>query len=403
MLVPRSPSNLPSRLLAGLAAAALALPLAIAAGAMSLAHGPLAARTGWAGPWPSAGTVAAVTLQRSFAALGAADPTTDERLRNDRFMEMGRFALWSEPTDARALRTLALATSARGGVDRGEAMIMHVDTLTKRDVVANRYLVDQALVAGDVDRALVYFDRMLRVEGEARGGVISVLVHLLADRAAIEPFFRLLLTAPPWQDQFWYYAPRNRVGLDNVVTLRSLVAREGIAVSKDADMLLASALIEERKFASAKRLMAGVAKGDAPASFADGPLRFDATVGAFGWQFLSSAAHDTRVEASSGALEIFAAPEADAVVARRLFEMAPGAYGLTAAPGEMDDAALQRMALRLSCAENDARLFEYGPQAQQRRFNITSDCRWFWLELAIKPGEAEMSALVEPPVVVSIP
>lgn len=119
-----------------------------------------------------------------------------------------RAALAREPLDAGVVRMLAVS----GGMSQPAliAPLMHLaERISRRDLLNQLWLVEDAVSRGDVAGALVHYDRALSVHPEAGEQLFRILTAAIAQpdiRQAVVPYLR---ANRPWAVSFLVYATQH--------------------------------------------------------------------------------------------------------------------------------------------------------------------------------------------------
>lgn len=105
-----------------------------------------------------------------------------------------RQALRGDPLNAGAIRLLAYVTELLpGGQPRARRLMALSERASRRDIVAQLWLIEDAVGRGDVREALRHYDRTLSVTPGMAGTLIPILTTALAEpdiRAALVPYLR---------------------------------------------------------------------------------------------------------------------------------------------------------------------------------------------------------------------
>lgn len=298
-------------------ALALLVAAAVVLAVLAAAHA-LAAQGRVAG-WPADGLTLANTASRLAApALTGAGPGEAAPIAM-----MARQALALEPTADRALSALALLEQSRDP-DRALALHRLARRLTRRNAASSLVLAQEELAQRRFAEALGELGQLLRVEPRLRQELMSQIVQLLQDDAAIAPLAAMLRRERGWSDEFWQAAPDFRPGLGNLVALRRSLQGTPGAVHPRHDEFLLQALVNDGRFAQAEALATQLVPGFAPdpqtllrnAGF-DAPPRGRP----FDWRLFPTATASVFHDVASGTLTISAMPGPGGVVASQLVRL----------------------------------------------------------------------------------
>jgi len=379
------------------AAVALSVVAAVASiGAVTKQMAPRAAL----GMWPSGGGVTSVVVERATRAQARTIALASSSGVDPALPPLARAALTLEPTSASSMRILAYDHQARGEGAQARRLMMLATRITKRDRLANYWLIDHYARTGQLDRLLDVYDQTLRIMGDGRGPVLTMLASSLASESMIDPLYQLLRRQPPWTEDFWNVAAQIPTALENVARLRIRVARGGIAVPAAKDELLLTALADQRHFDLGRQVYtvvlgrtAGRTGGNASAQpIADGDFSRQPRFPPYDWSLTSSGDLGAGINDRSGLLEISALGGASGEVARQIVRLDPGRYRLDAVSELRSGADSGTAKLELACAES--------PQAPRRAVELRSgrtvgsfdlaaeSCRNYWLIVSVAVPEA---------------
>ncbi len=105
-----------------------------------------------------------------------------------------RQALRADPLNASAIRLLAYVTELLpGGQPRARRLMSLSERASRRDVLAQVWLIEDAVSRGDVRGALDHYDRALLVKPGMAGTLVPILVAATSEplvRAALVPYLR---------------------------------------------------------------------------------------------------------------------------------------------------------------------------------------------------------------------
>lgn len=346
--------------------------------------------------WPANGVafeaVTEAATRRLVTAAGSPEFNADPALT-----ETARAALTAEPTAVAAIRVLAQAEAAAGRPDRARRLMRLAASVTKRDTLVNMWLIEDYNRTGEIAPALAVYDQTLRTLGEGRGPVLTAMASALADPRLIQPYFRLLRQAPPWADSFWHVAAQTPAALENAARLRMLIARARIAVPRDKDKMMLSALVDQRRFETGFRLFDAIR----PPGAADGGFVNNADFSRasayqpFDWRLTSAGALGAAIDPRAGTLQISAISRGGlgVIAAEQIVRLPPGRYSLRAAwRREAGDGATPVFA-ELACAEPGRRVqplrlaLERSPAALSVDLAGTG-CLYYWLKIGVSVDEA---------------
>lgn len=308
----------------------------------------------------------------------------------------GRQAVEAEPTSVVGARTLALAAQAKGEDAQARRLMRLAQRINKRDLIANLWLIEDYSRAGEFEQALSIYDQALRsLAPERRGLLLTAMVGALSNEALISPYHQLLRGSPPWAPEFWRQAAQTAPALDNAALLRLRLAREGVELPLENEVLLLNGLIGQQRFAAAHQLYATLSAvdGEDAALVRNGDFSEAPRLPPFDWTLLSSGEMGAGVNGQSGQLEISAIGGSGGLVAEQLIRLDPGRYRLAARFAGSAPSGPLPLHAELTCAQ--------AAQAQPRKVDMKwnagsepitvagSSCSFYWLRLLVDARERE--------------
>ncbi len=312
---------------------------------------------------------------------------------------MAQDALRHQALNPRALRVLGYYHGATGRPDLVAGFIRLADRQTRRDPVAQLWLIEDAVRQNDVRLALRRYDTVFRVEPSTYVPLFPVLLSAIDDpviRAELVPYVR---NDRGWIPSFLTHAIAGSSNLPALVDL--VVASGGLGSGKDsADQLraLLERLVGERQFAQARRLFVRM-PGATPARLTDARLAASdrsGTFGALGWQVRSETDFGSAFANGEGdrtSLSIYANVGTTGVVASRLLYLPPGQHDFAAWMSVEVGGDVGRVRWQLRCAVQAAAeplwSLEARAPASKGRPTIPRGCPVQSLELVASAGPSE--------------
>ncbi|WP_164549695.1 hypothetical protein [Altericroceibacterium xinjiangense] len=134
------------------------------------------------------------------------------------WIDATQLALRSDPLNARALRMLAYVSGQdEEDLPRVERLLSLSERVSRRDPLAQMWLIENAVRDGDVDSALRHYDRALTTRPSSAGQLVPVLASALREplvRQALVPYVR---AERPWIEPMLSVAIDQARDLDPVV------------------------------------------------------------------------------------------------------------------------------------------------------------------------------------------
>lgn len=297
-------------------------------------------------------------------------------------------ALRDQPLSVTALRALGVS-AAITGQDRTAAQAMATaETLSRRDLPTELWLIEDRVARGDVPGALIHYDRALTTSDTAPDLLVPVLVGAAADPAVARPLARMLARRPMWwRDYAVQLVQRNPSSAGTATIVAALRLDPGVAADRE---LLSTAMT---RLADSGR--ADLAARIAPVGATTGPIRnggfqTEPALAPFDWRLAADGELGAEVAARDGgsdALFLDARGGRGGEVARQLLTLAPGRYRIGGVAGDVAIAS-EAPGLTLTCS-GDA-----GPIARLRtgvapatgarftaEFTVPQNCVGQWLVL----------------------
>lgn len=351
--------------------------------------------------WPRAAEASA----SAAALIMGNDADTTQR---DRAMALAEEALSREPANAVAARDAGLVFALGGDTARAARMFAYGETLSRRDLPTQMWLIETQVQNGDIAGALRHYDRAMRTSVNARGTLIPVLVQAAANPQITTPLARLLATRPSWWTDFADTLVSD--GTD-ATSLARLIAALRLSASDPVEQVrLAAALrhlVDLGGIAEASGLYQ-MARGKTASTgyLRNGGFETDGGLTPFEWVIADSADGQVVRESRDGsvgafALSLYASIGGEA--ARELVVLPPGDYVVSGLVGSVPADPAARPSLRVACTANSGvplakASFPPARDAQGRGhivmpFTVPKGCAGQWLFIDTgssidRPGEA---------------
>lgn len=310
---------------------------------------------------------------------------------------LARAALLREPGNVQAYRVLGLVATARNQGPQAERLMNFAETLSRRDLPTELWLIEASVRRNDIDGALRHYDRALRTKLVAGELLYPVLVQAAGDRNVMLPIARLVATRPLWWTDFarkLVTESRSSAAIATVLSGLRLDPR----VDPERDLLIAAfgKLTEGRAYQPAFALYRQATRlNDSSPAFLlrNGDFQGENILPPFDWALTDQADLGARMEAPPGrgedrALIVTANNGVSGEVARQVLMLTPGAYRLSARVGNVGGVERDLPQLVLICAPGPRTLFELRwpvspdqPRAMSQDFTIPADCPAQYLQI----------------------
>lgn len=156
---------------------------------------------------------------------------------------IARQALMDEPLAASALTALGLAAQARGDTVRARQLFAHSDTLSRRELGPQLWLIEDAVARGDVAGALRHYDIALRTARAAPDLLFPILSSAISDPAIAQSLARTLLARPAWGNAFIDSLGTAKADPKVAATFLRRLMRDGYPVSEGAQVGVVNGLV----------------------------------------------------------------------------------------------------------------------------------------------------------------
>lgn len=242
------------------------------------------------------------------------------------------------PLNGPAFRLYALNGDSIADPELARAQMRLSDRMERRDIGAQLWLIESAVEANDVTRALQHYDRALRIEESARALLYPVLTQAIDSPLIRERFRPYMAANPPWLESFLRFA---------VSTTQRPVSLAGLARENDGwpegaafsslDTELLARLVDKGDFAPAadhfrripgadRSALTSLRLTDASTNWRHAPITWQP------YRIDGIQPHILESAQGAGAVEIEADLEAGykGPVARKFLALEPGTYELSA-------------------------------------------------------------------------
>jgi len=315
--------------------------------------------------------------------VGASTPTERSRAAS-----LARQAILKDPTSAEALIVLGLAAQITNRMDLAKPIFVRANLLTRREMQAHLWGIEEAVDRGDIATALYHYDLALRTSGSAQALLFPVLSAAIGNMEIRKALLPVLKAGPHWRENFVGYAVLARIDLTAINILMAEMQREGMPVDRRQRASLTDALLRAGNSDMAWQLFAALRPGSSRAQVrafhendtSDQPTLFD-------WHVSEIA--DGSVSLSGGAggeLTIFGSPPLDKPIIEQWQALAPGTYRLTLAM----PAGARGASVSLQCHNGPTlAVISYGSPASPV-FEVPTSCPVQVLSISVKGDSGDM-------------
>lgn len=285
-----------------------------------------------------------------------------------------RAALTHDPSSALAYAVLGLAADARHDAS-ARPLLLTSERLSRRLLLPQLWLVEDAVGRDDVKGALRHFDIALRTSREAPAILYPVLLTAAGDPGITASLAALLRSGPSWRDSFLVELTTHG---DPMVAWQLIRAGVGTSIPTEVTKTLISRLIEGGHPEQAFALAGGSRNGETSLDLA----RPSGHVAPFFWNLAAADSVDA-VRQPDGSVEAAVRSAAPQAAISRLAALQPGAYTMAGGASYPDGSVQGKARWTLTCL--DGRLLAELPlsagNADARPVNVPAACRFQWLRL----------------------
>ncbi len=187
---------------------------------------------------------------------GEADPA--ERARAD---ALAREALRRDPTAVAALSALGVDADVRGDRQGARRLFEQANRLSRRDLKAQLWGIEDAVGRGDVPGALRAYDIALRTHPYLLDLLFPVLVGASADQSIRQQMVRTLAARPAWGTDFVNFVAAGAVDPDVTASLLTDLARARVPVPATARRDAVAGLVKAGRLDAAWRYYSSTRPG----------------------------------------------------------------------------------------------------------------------------------------------
>ena len=153
-------------------------------------------------PWD--GVIAASAAEAAISA----QPTSDEQSEP---AKLATHALQRDPTAVEALTVLGSQAQLRGENELAQRLFAQSLALSRRELRAQLWAIEEAVSRGDIKGALGHYDIALRTSTRAPDLLFPTLASAIEEPRVRSALLNLLNGKPVWSEQFVNYISRGRI------------------------------------------------------------------------------------------------------------------------------------------------------------------------------------------------
>ncbi len=237
-------------------------------------------------------------------------------------------ALRQDATAASAVTALGMLADEEKDTLRARRLFAYGQLLTRRDLPAQLWAIEDSVARGDVAETLRHYDIALRTSKQASEILFPILVEAIGDDSVRSRLTTTLTAGPPWASLFIEYAAANGANPTATASLfRNLELRKPI-VSNIAKELLIARLVAKDLFEDAWSYYAFLhanahrytSRDPTFAAALSNPTLFD-------WQSVAADGLSASMERNS--LDVSASTSIGGIMVRQVQMLPPGEYRLS--------------------------------------------------------------------------
>jgi len=271
--------------------------------------------------------------------------------------ENARAALRRSALNVIATRTLGLIAIMRGEEREASRLMHYSETLSRRDLPTQLWLIETNVQRNDIAGALLHYDHALRTSTTARDLLFPILAAASANPDVGPPLARLVAQRPLWWRDFVEHLisegedPR---GIESII----MAARLDLGDAEERGLLAGAIgrLVELRGYEQAHRLYRRARGADA-ALVRNGDFEAENRFAPLDWVLSETGTSAGIMEPQDrgGRALLFAVQSGagGSTVARQLLLLRPGRYRFSVTAGNVSGPLADRPRITLSCVRTE--------------------------------------------------
>lgn len=237
-------------------------------------------------------------------------------------------ALQQDPMVVPAVTMLGLHSEQRGDSKQARRWFAYGQRLTRRDLLAELWAIEDAVSREDIAGALRHYDIALRTSSHASDLLFPILVEALADPRIRINLRKTLALRPPWTSLFIEYAAGNGADPRATALLFRDLSRDGHSVSDLARELLIGRLAAANAYDQAWAYYASFRRNPPRRTARDPNFAAELTNPTlFDWQSVATDGLSASIE--RGVLDFAAPASASGTLVRQVQMLPAGEYRLS--------------------------------------------------------------------------
>lgn len=282
--------------------------------------------------------------------LSGPSATGPDRKRADK---LARMALRQDPTTVDAAVVLGLNMQIHGDTEFARRPFAYAQALSRRNLQAQLWAIDDAVTRGDLRTILRHFDIALRTSP-----IASAILFPILTTAIVEPEIRAALAQaiaqkPAWANNFMGYIVGSGTNPETMASLFQAVSRLGGVIPDQDSSGVINLLVSASKFDQAWNYYASLHSSVSRRRSRDPEFRNSTEFPSpFDWIPINDGSVSAVIQpgADGGAVLVFAAPPSiGGQIVRQVEMLPPGKYELEGRSEGIDQSVDARPYWSLSC------------------------------------------------------
>ncbi|RYY12233.1 MAG: hypothetical protein EON55_12710, partial [Alphaproteobacteria bacterium] len=173
-------------------------------------------------------------------------------------LDLARAALARDAGNVNALAAFGLASDKPKQV---AAVFTVADRLSRRNLIVQVWMIENAVAKGDVSGALRQYDIALRTSRAAPSMLFPVLVDATSNDQLLPAIAKTLAQRPLWGGLYLQQLAQSGKDLHRIALLFTILKQQGVATGAAADTALYTRLLEAQLFDDAWKVYASDHRG----------------------------------------------------------------------------------------------------------------------------------------------
>lgn len=311
---------------------------------------------------------------------------------------VARAVLRTAPLDAPMIRILAMASE---GAAVGDLMRLS-ERVSRRDLLTQLWLIEDAVAQNDVAAALRHYDRALSVFPAAGNNLYEILSSSMEHDEVRAELAIYVKAGRPWVNGFLSYAVQHSAQPALVADLLAASggSRDSAPHRRAIETRLLAKLVTVGEVSTARshaRRMG--AENPILSDFAMTPLSVEPSYAPLGWTLASNASGHGALD-EAGALRVTVSPAVRGRIAQRVVQLAPGGWSLAHSVEFPSLSPMASLTWQIFCVTSAAKQnildqalpSQASTQAYRINFDVPTDCQGVEFILMARGGDAQIEA-----------